>query len=62
MPNNLLKKLAKDSNKPISVVEEAWADAKKQADHVFKDKPKDEHYWAFVNSKTLEKIGLKKNE
>jgi hypothetical protein len=60
MPNNLLKKFAKDSDKPISTVEDAWNKAKQQADEIFKDKPRDSHYWSFVNSKTQESLGLKK--
>lgn len=61
MPNNLVKKFAKESGQSVSHVEEIWADAKKQADEVFNNKPRDEHYWAFVNSKVQEKLGLKKS-
>lgn len=62
MPNNLIKKLAKEANKPVEEVEQVWDNAKKQADHVFQDKQKDEHYWAFVNKKTQEKIGIEKKK
>jgi hypothetical protein len=60
MPNSLLKRFAEKSNKPISDVEDSWNKAKQQADEIFKDKPKDSHYWSFVNSKTQESLGLKK--
>lgn len=57
MPTPLLEKYAKKSNKTIEEAEECWESAKKQADHVFKRKNKE--YWAYVNSKTKECLGLK---
>ena len=62
MPNSLVKRFAKDSNRTVPEVEEIWSNAKKQADEAFKDKPKDSHYWAFVNSQVQKKLGLKKDE
>jgi hypothetical protein len=62
VPNNLIKKLAKEAEKTVTETEEVWEAAKKQADQVFKDKPKDGDYWAFVNKKTQEKIGVDKKK
>lgn len=58
MPVKSLAAYAKESGKSIKEVEQAWEEAKAEADKKFKKK--DYHYWSYVNATCRAKLGLNK--
>jgi hypothetical protein len=58
MPSEVVKKYAKDAGVSVKKAEEAWEEARIQADKKFGNKTKDSHYWAYVNTVTRMKLGL----
>ena len=61
MPTKQLETWAKEAGVTIDVAEKCWENAKKQADHAYPKGEEDEHYWAYVNIRTRECLGLNKN-
>lgn len=59
MPAAVVISYAKQSGKTVQEVEDIWNAAKKEADEKFKGRPKDDHYWRYVNSVTKAKCGIK---
>lgn len=62
MPVAALKKFAEQSGKTLAEAEQAWEEAKEQADKRFHGKIKQDQYWAYVTATTKYKLGLEDDE